>query len=171
MKRPESEEFPEYYKSYIDLVENANIIKEMNNQVMDIQALISEIPEEKENYAYAEGKWTIKEILGHIIDSERIFAYRAMRFARRDKTALPGYDENMFAANANFNKQSLYSLAHEFAIVREANLTLFKTFDEETFDLIGNANGKDVSVRAILYMIVGHATHHMNVIKTRYLLD
>jgi uncharacterized damage-inducible protein DinB len=171
MKRPQSSEFPPYYQYYIDLVKNTNIIKDLNDQVMDIQAIISEIPEDKENYAYADGKWTIKEVLGHIIDSERVFGYRAMRFARKDKTALAGYDEKLFVANAKFKDQTLYSLAHEFAIVREANLSLFKTFDDEAFDQTGNANGTDVSVRAILYMIVGHAAHHMHIIKTRYLLD
>ena len=94
-----------------------------------------------------------------------------MRFARKDKTPLPGYDENWFVANANFQKQSLYSLGHEFAIVREANLALFKVWDEEAMSQIGVANNLDVSVRAMLFMIAGHATHHINVIKTRYLID
>lgn len=171
MKRPADNEFPHFYKNYVDLVPSENIIRELSKQVMDIQAVISEIPEEKENYAYAEGKWTIKEIIGHIIDTERVLGYRAMRFARRDKTPLPGYDENKFVANATFRKQTLYSLGHEFAIVREANLALFKVWDEETMDQMGVANNLDVSVRAMLFMIAGHATHHMKVIRTKYLLD
>lgn len=171
MKRPNPSEYPEYYKSYVNEVKTDNIIKELSDQVISIQAIISEIPEDKENYAYAKGKWTIKEVLGHIIDAERVFGYRAMRFARKDKTALSGFDENLFVANANFKKQTLYALAHEFAIVREANLAMFKNFTEEALNQVGNANGKDVSVRAILFMIAGHATHHLNIIKTKYLLD
>jgi uncharacterized damage-inducible protein DinB len=171
MKRPKPNEYPSFYQSYVDNVKSNNIIKELTDQVLNIQAIISEIPEEKENYRYAEGKWTIKEIIGHIIDTERVLGYRAMRFARKDKTPLPGYDENFFVANANFQKQSLYSLGHEFAIVREANLALFKVWDEEALSQMGVANNLDVSVRSILFMIAGHATHHINVIKTKYLLD
>ena len=111
MKRPLPNEYPSFYQNYVDNVKTDNIIKELTNQVLDIQAIISEIPEEKETYRYAEGKWTIKEIIGHIIDTERVLGYRAMRFARKDKTPLPGYDENFFVANANFQKQTLYSLA------------------------------------------------------------
>lgn len=171
MKRPLPSEYPSFYKNYVNNVRTDNIIKELRDQVIDIQAIISEIPENKEEYRYAEGKWTIKEIIGHIIDTERVLGYRAMRFARKDKTPLPGYDENHFVANANFNKQTLYSLGHEFAIVREANLALFKIWDEEALSQIGVANGLDVTVRSLLFMIAGHATHHMNVIKLKYLLD
>ena len=171
MKRPQQNEYPSFYKSYVDNVKTDNIIKELRDQVLDIQALISKIPEEKENYVYEAGKWTIKEIIGHIIDTERVLGYRAMRFARKDKTPLPGYDENYYVANANFNKQTLYSLGHEFAIVREANLALFKVWDEEALSQVGVANGLDVSVRAMLFMIAGHATHHMQIIKTKYLAE
>jgi len=169
MKRPLPSEYPSFYKHYVDNVKTDNIIKELRDQVIDIQAIISEIPEEKEEYLYAPGKWTIKEIIGHIIDTERVLGYRAMRFARKDKTPLPGYDENHFVANANFNNQTLYSLGHEFAIVREANLALFKTWNEEALSQVGVANGLEVTVRAMLFMIAGHATHHMNVIKEKYL--
>jgi uncharacterized damage-inducible protein DinB len=169
MKRPQPNEYPSFYKSYVDNVRTDNIIKELTDQVLDIQAIISEIPEDKEDYRYAEGKWTVKEIIGHIIDTERVLGYRAMRFARKDSTPLPGYDENWFVAHANFQKQSLYSLGHEFAIVREANLALFKVWDEEALSQMGVANNLDVSVRAILFMIAGHAVHHINVIKTKYL--
>src|ERR1051325_11705401 len=102
MKRPEPNEYPHFYKNYVDLVPSNDIIRELGKQVMDIQAVIAEIPEEKENFAYAEGKWTIKEIIGHIIDTERVLGYRAMRFARKDKTPLPGYDENKYVANSTF---------------------------------------------------------------------
>lgn len=169
MKRPESAEHPAYYTHYIGLVKGDNILKQLENQVIDIQAIISEIPEEKENYAYAAGKWTIKEVLGHIIDTERILAYRALRFARKDKTNLPGFDENEYVANSDYNNRTLYDIAHEFAIVRESNLALFKHFSDDALNQKGTANNNEASVRAILYMIAGHATHHLNVIKTKYL--
>ena len=171
MKRPLPAEYPPYYEKYINLVKQDNVIKALKDQVLDIQALISEVPEEKEGYAYADGKWTIKEVIGHIIDTERIMSYRALRFARKDKTPLTGFDENIFVANAKFNKQTLYNLAQEFAIVREANLALWKQFEEEELNEMGTANGKDVSVRATLFMIAGHTAHHMNVIRLKYLLD
>ena len=171
MDRPQPNEYPEYYKHYLELVKSPNVMKALKDQVMDIQAIIAEIPEDKENHAYAEGKWTIKEVIGHIIDTERILGYRAMRFARKDKTMLPGFDENEFVANANFNERTLYELGHEFAIAREANLAMFKTFGDEQSVQIGNANGQQVSVRAIVFMIAGHAAHHMHVIRLKYLLD
>jgi uncharacterized damage-inducible protein DinB len=169
--RPKEFEIPQRYQNYVSLVKGNDVIKELKNQVMNIQAVISEIPEEKEGYAYAEDKWTIKQVLGHIIDTERIFGYRAMRFARKDKTPLPGFNENDFVANANFNDRTLYELGHEFAIVREANIAMFKTFGEEELSQIGTASGVEVSVRAIMYLIAGHATHHVNVLKTKYLMD
>jgi uncharacterized damage-inducible protein DinB len=169
--RPKEFEIPAHYQNYVSLVKSNDLIRELKGQVLDIQAVISQIPEEKEGYAYAEGKWTIKEVLGHIIDTERIFGYRAMRFARKDKTPLPAFDENAFVANANFNDRTLYELGHEFAIVREANLAMFKTFGEEELNQIGVANGTEVSVRAIMFLIAGHATHHVHVLKTKYLLD
>lgn len=171
MKRPQPNEYPLYYQSYLDLVKTDDVIKALKDQVMKVQAVISEIPEEKEGFAYSEGKWTIKEVIGHIIDTERILGYRAMRFARKDKTVLAGFDENAFVKNSNFNKRTLYELGHEFAIVREANIAMFKNFDEEELNQFGNANGIDVSVNAIIFMIAGHAAHHVNVIKTKYLQD
>lgn len=169
--RPKENEMPAYYQNYVNLVKGNDVIKELKDQILNIQAVISEIPEEKEGYAYAEGKWTIKQVLGHIIDTERVFGYRAMRFARKDKTPLPGFDENAFVANSNFNERTLYELGHEFAIVREANIAMFKTFGDEELNQIGVANGTEVSVRAIMFLIAGHATHHIYVLKTKYLLD
>jgi hypothetical protein len=170
MRRPEPNEYPPYYKSYVELVKK-DVMKELKDQILDIQVVISQIPEDKEDFAYADGKWTIKQVIGHIIDTERILGYRAMRFARKDKTVLPGFDENAFVANSNFHKRTLYDLGHEFAIVREANLAMFRTFEDEELDQFGNANGIDVSVRAVIFMIAGHAIHHLNVLKTRYLVD
>jgi hypothetical protein len=169
MKRPESSEYFEFYQGYISLVKSENVIKELEEQLLNLQMLVSMIPSEKEEYAYAEGKWTIKEVIGHIIDTERIMSYRALRISRKDKTELSGFDEDFFVANSNFNKRTLYDLVHEFSLVRESNIALFKSFNEEMVGQIGSANGKEISVRALLFIIVGHTAHHMNVIKTKYL--
>ncbi len=169
MRRPLEAEHPVYYKHYIDLVKSDDIIKELSAQVIDFQELISEISVTNENESYAPGKWTAKEVIGHITDTERIFACRALSFARKDKTALPGFNENDYVYYANFKNRTIYDLAHEFAVLRESNITLFRSFDTEALDQIGNANGRDVSVRAILFMLAGHAAHHMNVVKTKYL--
>jgi hypothetical protein len=171
MKRPETTEYPAYYQKYIDLIKSDDILKVLDGQVIDFQELISEVSGEKENFVYAEGKWTPKQIIGHIIDTERIMAYRALRFARKDKTPLAGFDENNYVTNADFNKRTLYDLAHEFAVVRESNIALFKCFESDVLNEMGNANGKEMSVRSILFMIAGHAAHHINVIKTKYLTE
>jgi len=170
MRPPLPKEYPAYYGNYIKLVATNDIIKLLDEQVVDIQELISNVDEDKENFAYEPGKWTIKEVVGHIIDTERILAYRALRFARKDNTALAGFDENNYVANANFGKRTLYNLSHEFALLRESNIVLFKYFDEEMLNQSGIANDNEASVRSLLYMIAGHAAHHVNILKTRYLV-
>ncbi len=170
MKRPESVEFPEYFNKYINLIVGDNILKVMEDQIIDFQELISSFTEENEDFVYAPAKWTPKEVIGHIIDTERIMAYRALCFARKDKTPLPGYDDMEYVKNARFNSRTLYDLAHEFAVVRESNLALFKRLDKEALDEVGVANGKSISVRATLFFIAGHTLHHINVIRAKYLI-
>lgn len=170
MKKPEAHEYPEYFKSYIDLVKDEDVFRALESQILAMQAFLSEIPEDKENYTYAEGKWTLKEVIGHILDTERIFAYRALRFARNDKTELPGFDEQDYVLNSNARNSSLYELAHGFGLLRETNLFLFRSFTNEMLDRKGVANGKEVSVRALIYIVAGHAMHHINVIRRKYLL-
>lgn len=171
MKRPQPSEYFEFYHGYISLVKNENIISELEEQLLQLQVLLSLVSADKEEFAYAEGKWTIKQVVGHIIDTERIMAYRALRISRKDKTELSGFDEDFFVANSNFNSRSLYDLVHEFSLVRESNIALFKSFTEEMVSEMGSANGKAISVRALLFIIVGHTQHHMNVIKSKYLVD
>ncbi len=169
MKKPLPNEHPAYYKRYIDLISSDDILKELKEQIVNLQVLVSEISFEKENFRYQEGKWTPKEVLGHIIDTERIMAYRALRFARKDKAPLAGFDENSYVEHANFHENSINDLAHSFALMRESHIDMFKYFDEEDLNEMGNANGNEVSVRSILFMIAGHTLHHIHVIKTKYL--
>jgi glutamine synthetase adenylyltransferase len=171
MNRPLPKEHPTYYKHYIDLVKNDDVIKELKDQISEMRQLMAGISQEKGDFVYEPGKWTIKEVIGHIIDTERIMAYRVLCFARKDKTKLPGFDQNAFVLNANFNEITLKDLAFEFAVVRESNLLLFKHFTEENLNEMGNSNGAEVSVRALLFMMAGHTSHHLNIIKSKYLLD
>jgi hypothetical protein len=127
------------------------------------------LPEEKADHCYAPGKWSIKEVVGHLIDSERIMTYRALRFARGDETPLPGYEENDYAENANFDKLSLKVITDELRAVRLSSLYLFRSFDDEMWIRKGKASGFDFSVRTIPYQVVGHEIHHMKIIRERYL--
>ena len=169
MKKPEINEHPPYYKYYIDLVSSEHGVKALENQIIEMQQFIGSVPVEMEEYKYAEGKWTIKEVLGHICDVERILGYRALCISRGEQQELPGFDEDQYVLHGNFNKRSLYDLAHEFSLVRESNIAMFKNFDEQVLDKMGNANKYNMSVRALLFMIAGHEKHHIKVIKERYL--
>jgi hypothetical protein len=160
---------PPYYNSYIDLVRENDILFTLDEQMNFTYAFLLTIDEKKAHYAYAEGKWTIKEIVGHLIDGERVFAYRATRFARKDKTDLPGFEENDYVANANFTSRSLADLAEELLMIRKSNMYLFNSFTDEMMSRTGTANGGEISVEAILYVIAGHQKHHIKVINDRYL--
>ncbi len=169
MRKPEQNEHPPYYTYYINLVKIEQGVKALENQIIEMQQLIGSVPVELEEYKYAEGKWTIKEVLGHICDVERILGYRALCIARGEQIELPGFDEDRYVETGLFNKRSLYDLAHEFSIVRESNLAMFKSFDETALNRSGTANKNKMTVRAILFMIAGHEKHHINVIQERYL--
>ncbi len=169
MKHPDKSEYHEYFEQYIRLIPGENVIRALEGQMLELQALVSDLPSEKEDYAYAPGKWTIKEVIGHLIDCERIFGYRVLRFARGDSKELPGFDDEMYVPAGKFNKRSFYDLAHEFSVLREANIILFKTLDEEALSRNGISDGKSMSVRALIYSIAGHSAHHVRTIKSRYL--
>ncbi|WP_458626688.1 DinB family protein [Winogradskyella sp. PC D3.3] len=163
-------EYNSYYQPYLDAVAKDMVIVEGLQQNLELVfSVFSNIPEEKHNYAYAKGKWSIKDVLLHIIDTERVFAYRALRIARRDKTSLAGFEQDDYVISANVEKRSMDSLLAEYRAVRQATIVLFKTFDNETLLLLGEASGFPVSVRAIGYIIAGHEKHHLKIIKERYL--
>lgn len=162
--------FGPHFYNYIKLVDNENIPQALEMQLQKLEAFFNSIPEEQSLYKYAEGKWTLKEVLQHIIDSERIFAYRALAFARKDKNPLPSFDENEYAANSHANSRSWKDLTEEFLVVRKSTLLLFNSFSEEDFKSVGIASNSEISVRAMAYIIIGHARHHNNLIKERYLV-
>jgi len=167
MNRPQTQEYPEWVDRYISLVEG-DVLEILEKQAVDFTNFIHNLIE-KADYAYAPGKWTIKELVGHMIDTERILAHRLLCFARGEKAQLPGFEEDDYVANAHFKDRSLFSLGEEFALLRKANLYLFKSLNDTELSRIGNANGKNISVRALVYMIAGHVIHHTAVIKERYL--
>jgi len=168
MSQLKSEEFPAFYATYIDTV-FGDVMHVLNEQVISFPAFLEAIPAGRSEYAYAEGKWTIKEVVGHVMDTERIMAYRALRFARNDTKALPGFEQEDFVSNARFNERSLASLAEEFVLLRKSNLALFNTFNETELSRRGLASDRLISVRAFLYIVAGHLNHHRNIIKERYL--
>ena len=162
-------EFAPFYASYVAQVPDGDLVEVLEISVHDMIRFVQNIPMDKYDYRYAEGKWTIKDILQHLMDSERIFAYRALRIARNDKTPLPGFDENEFANNAGGDERSIRDLLTELALVRQATIHLFKTFNEEALARIGTASGFSVSVRALGVIIIGHQKHHQKVFEERYL--
>lgn len=168
MKPPQADEFPSFYKTYIDTVSD-NVIAELEYQINSFPAFLKGISIDKATYAYAEGKWTLKELLGHVNDTERIMAYRALRIARNDKTPLPGFDENEYVSNAHFADRTIEGLADEFAALRKANMFLIKSFTEDEVNRTGISNNSTVSVRALIYILAGHLNHHRKIIEERYL--
>ncbi len=162
-------EYAERYGNYISKVEEVDLMEELEISLHRLIRFVRDIPMDKFDYRYAEGKWTIKDILQHIIDSERIFAYRALRFARYDKTPLPGFEEDDFANVANGDDRSIQDLLTELAVVRQATLSLFKSFDEQMLLQMGTASNVPMSVRAIGFVIIGHQNHHQQIYQERYL--
>lgn len=169
ISRPEATEYAPYYDKYVSLIKDGDILTTLNQQLDQSLALLANISEERANFRYGPDKWSIKEVLGHLIDTERIFAYRALRFARNDTTNLPGFDQDDYIRNASFDDCTLNELAAEFAHVRRSNLSLFKHLDEEAWKRKGAANDSEVSVRALAYIIAGHELHHMDILHRRYL--
>jgi len=163
------EEYVPYQKLYLNLVEDKPVISMLEDSLDEFVAFFNSIEEEKLVLSYQKGKWTLKELMLHMIDTERVFQYRALRFARNDKTSLPGYDENFYVPNSNVSGRGLTSLLSEYVAVRNSTIALFSTFSKKTMLIIGNSDGSTMSVRAISYIILGHQTHHINIVKERYL--
>lgn len=168
INRPQPDEYSEYAARYVDLVGNGPIIEILEYlQQMDYNFFLRLDPA-KASYAYAEGKWTIKQVLGHMCDTERVFAYRALVFSRESIT-LPGFDQDVYMENTTFNNRSIESLAKEFNTIRESTLYLLRSLTEEQTERKGIASGSTFSVRAYAYMIAGHEMHHIKILKERYL--
>jgi hypothetical protein len=168
-ERPESNEFASYYGRYVAKVPDGDIAATLSQQFDVTHALLFPLPEEKALYAYAPGKWSIKQLVGHVMDTERVFAYRALRIGRNDKTPLAGFEQDDYVASGNFNARSLSSLLEEFAAVRNASVQLLAHFTDDQWRRRGTANGNEITVRALAYVIAGHELHHVDILRTRYL--
>lgn len=167
--RPAKGDYGEYYQKYIDLVKGDDIFRILVEQNMDSQNVLNSFSESKGNYKYAEGKWTVKEVIGHMMDVERIFAYRALCIARGETNPLPGMDQDMYVSNGSFNKRQLFDLNYEYRLLRESNILLFGGFDKSVLQNKGTASGYEVTVLALMFMTVGHEKHHLNVLMERYI--
>jgi len=169
LDRPDLAEVPTFYHGYLAVAEGHDLLQALRDASARTVSTIAHIPVGKGDHRYAPGKWSIKEVLQHVIDAERIFSYRALRFARNDATELAGFDENTYAANALADRRDLNDLAQELGVVSASTTTLFQSFSPAMLLRSGTANNVSISVRALGWVIAGHATHHMNVIAQRYL--
>lgn len=170
MNQLKSDEYPAIYSDYVDSV-IGDVMDELQMQLDTFPEFIMSIPEDMGTYTYADGKWTIKQVLGHILDAERVQAYRALRFARNDMTALASFEQDEFVANARHNERSFISMVEEFVPLRQSNIALFNTFNEHELARKGMASDRLISVHALVYIIAGHLNHHVNILRTRYLKD
>ncbi|HEX8141079.1 MAG TPA: DinB family protein [Pyrinomonadaceae bacterium] len=167
--KPETREYLAYYGRYVSLVPDGDILTILKDQMDETISLLRSIPESQGGFRYATGKWSMKELIGHVIDTERIFAYRALRFARNDKTPLPGYEQDDYIRNASFDNHALGELTSEFESVRRSSIFLLKHLDREAWMRTGMANDSEVSVRALAYIIAGHELHHREILRKKYL--
>jgi hypothetical protein len=159
---------PLWYRGYVDTVGNRNYLEILREHYESTPALLLAMPEEKWNFAYAPAKWTVGELMMHIADSERVFAYRALRFARNDKTELPGFDENEYVPVLHAERRTGVSIIEEFKAVRNSTIVMFENFDDEMLKRTGIANGNEFSVKLLGAIIAGHETHHLRILKERY---
>ena len=166
----ESEYAPDYH-GYISQVSEDDILPVLRSQTDALDVLLGRVMPERETYRYAEGKWSIREMIGHLIDGERVFGYRAFCIARGESQNLPGFEQNDYILTAPYDRIELEDLLSEFRLVRLSNIAMFRTLDEEAWVRLGTANGNQVSVRAIAFIMAGHLRHHMGVLRERYDLD
>ena len=169
VNRPVEGEYLPYYEKYIALVPDGDVVSLLEEQMVETQSLLRALPASVATYRYAPGKWSVNELIGHVIDSERIFAARALRFARNDPTPLPGFEQDDYVRNSNFDEYPITELASEWESVRRSTVFLFKHLEDAAWMRRGIANNAEVSVRALAYIIAGHELHHREILSTRYL--
>jgi len=164
-----AEEYNPFYQTYIDVLGDVELFDLLRKQLENFPQFLASLPDEKLNYAYAEGKWTIAEALVHIIDAERVFQYRALRFMRGDKTPVPGFDQDTFVPNSNAARRTKESIIEEYKVVRRSTIALFANMNGKSLHNVGVASDSPMSVAALGFIICGHQKHHRNVIRERYL--
>ena len=168
-RRPAAEEHAPYYRTYLTHVPDGDVLVTLDREAEHLLQTLRSVPPDRERHAYAAGKWTIRELVGHVIDAERVFAHRALWFARAASTSLPGFEENDWARTSNANDRPLAALGEELVAVRRASVALLRSLDAATLDRRGAANGVEFTVRAVAWILAGHAMHHRRVLEERYL--
>ena len=166
--RPHPDEYDVAFERYVSRVPETDILAALERQPVELSAALAAVPAEREEYRYAPGKWTIRSVVGHVVDAERVFGYRALCVARGDTAALPGFEQNDYAANAGSDRRTLASLAAEFASLRASHVLMLQNVDESAWMRVGRANGLPVTPRALAYILVGHVRHHAAVLKEKY---
>jgi hypothetical protein len=168
ISRPGENEFAPYYLRYISLIHEEDVLPVLHSQIADLIKWVTNITPDQERYRYAPGKWSIREVIGHIIDGERVFGYRAFCFSRKEAAVLPIFDENKYVEMAQYGEQPLIDLVHEFGLVRQSNLFFLSPLPEATYEQAGLVGNNAISVRALAYIMAGHVCHHMNVLRESY---
>ena len=168
IERPGPGEYADFYAGYISGLPAGDVLEILDRQKDQLRHLAENVAADRETFRYAPGKWSLREVAGHLIDAERVFSYRALRFSRGDDTPLPGFDENFYVANADFDSRTLPSLIEELTLLRGANVLLFRSLSPEDLARFGVANTHPVSVRALAFILAGHLQHHLNVLRDRY---
>ena len=168
LTRPADNEYAQHYASYVSLVRDGDVIEQLERQGRDAAALLGKVSEDRSRFRYAEGKWSLREVAGHLADSERVFTYRALTFARADVTPLPPFDENAWGASSNADDRPMRAHVEEMQAVRAATLALFRGFSDGEWGRWGTASGHKITVRALAYIVLGHEQHHLNVLRERY---
>jgi uncharacterized damage-inducible protein DinB len=165
----ETTEYAPYYSTYVDLVPEGNMIDILTQQIDETSVILKDVTDQQAHFRYGVGKWSIKEVIGHIADTERIMGYRLLSIARGETAELPGYNDNEYVENAMFNERSLKDLLENLKVIRQSTIQLIKSLPKEAYLRKGKANGSEVTVRALIFIIAGHELHHRNLIKVRYM--
>ncbi|MGG3468632.1 DinB family protein [Neobacillus pocheonensis] len=169
LQRPQESEYPEYYVPYVNSVPEGDLLTHLKENLTKITELFENISEEDADFRYASGKWSIREVLGHMTDTERIMSYRLLRIGRGDQTALAGFEENDYVAASQINRLPVKNILDDFVATRKATITLIENMPEGAWANVGNANNTEVTARAVAYIIAGHEIHHRKIINDRYL--
>ncbi len=169
MSRPQANDYAPHYAPYVQLTEGISVEEVIRNHSADISQFFESLPKEKEDFAYADGKWTLKQVLQHVTDTERVFIYRALRFARKDKTPLAGFEEDEYAKNDYSRERDFDSLKEEFRLLRKSTNLFFSTLNEDQLNAAGTASNHTITVNALAFIAIGHLLHHKKIIAERYL--
>jgi len=168
MARPGEGEYTPFYARYVALVPETDILAVLERQAGEIRALATSVPADRETYRYGEGKWSVRQVLGHLVDGERVFGYRAFCISRGERAGLPSFDENEYVAEARSDAIPLRELADELAVVRESNLAFLRRLQPREWERVGTASGKPITVRALAWVMAGHPRHHVEILRERY---